>query len=309
MKLRVWLLTSTLLASSLAVAQPTGDTAEAGKRFSAGVALYNEADYRAALVEFQRAYETAPNPVVLYNIGQTQYQLQDYAKAFTTLTRFMKEAPADAEHRSEVEQTITLLQARIGKIEVSSDVVGAEITIDDELVGKTPMEQPVLVSVGRRKVRVTAAGRQNWERTIDVAAGDTVRQDITLPSLEAKSSGPVVAPEQDKPFPVTKVGWITTGVLAAGAITFGVLAYSANNKLDDLKDDYPVSKSKLSDQSDKVGLYSHIGDGLGIAAIAVGGATLIYMLTSDSGESPAQQHVSSTHVGIGPSGFVVVGTF
>ncbi|HEY4182965.1 MAG TPA: PEGA domain-containing protein [Kofleriaceae bacterium] len=308
MKLRVWLLTSTLLASSLAIAQPTGDTAEAGKRFSAGVALYNEADYRAALVEFTRAYEIAPNPVVLYNIGQTQYQLQDYAKAFTTLTRFIKEAPADAEHRSEVEQTIALLQARIGKIMVSTDVVGAEVTIDDELVGKTPMEQPVLVSVGRRKVRVTAASRQQWERTIDVAAGDTVRQDITLPSLEAKPV-PLVAPEKSSPFPVAKVGWISTGVLAAGGITFGVLAWSAKNKLDDLKNDYPVSKTKLSDQSDKVGLYSHIGDGLGIAAIAIGGATLIYMLTSDSGESSAQQHASSTHVGVGPSGFVVGGTF
>jgi tetratricopeptide (TPR) repeat protein len=146
------------LTTTLAHAQQ-GDVAEAGKRFNAGVTLYSEADYRAALVEFKRAYEIAPNPAVLYNIGQTQYQLQDYAAAYLSLTRYLAEAGADADHKEEVTKTLATLASRVGKINVMANVEGAEVRIDDELVGKTPLAAPVLVSVGRRKVEISMAGR------------------------------------------------------------------------------------------------------------------------------------------------------
>src|ERR1043165_5818761 len=76
---------------SVAHAEPASDSSvkEAGKHFQRGVTLYNEADYRAALVEFKRAYEIAPNSAVLYNIGQTYYQLQNYAAALVALGRYL----------------------------------------------------------------------------------------------------------------------------------------------------------------------------------------------------------------------------
>src|SRR3954469_14619078 len=86
--------------------QPGTSLKEAGKHFQRGVALYNEADYRAALVEFRRAYDIAPNAAVLYNIGQTYYQLQNYAAALTTLQHYLGEAGPTAPHRHEVEQTL-----------------------------------------------------------------------------------------------------------------------------------------------------------------------------------------------------------
>jgi uncharacterized membrane protein len=46
-------------------------TRDAGKHFQRGVSLYGEADYRAALIEFKRAYALAPNAAVLYHVGQT----------------------------------------------------------------------------------------------------------------------------------------------------------------------------------------------------------------------------------------------
>src|SRR6476619_3947094 len=131
-----------LALASPAGAQPTPSpsaVAEAGKHFQRGVTMYNEADYRAALVEFRRAYETAPNAAVLYNIGQTYYQLQNYAAALSTLERYLAESGPTAPHRQEVEQTIATLQARVGKVAITTNVPDCEITIDDELVGKTPL--------------------------------------------------------------------------------------------------------------------------------------------------------------------------
>src|SRR4051812_31637230 len=68
-------------------AQETAAQKEAGTHFQRAVQLYSEADYRAALVEFKRAYELAPHVTVLYNLGQTHYQLQNYAEALNTFER------------------------------------------------------------------------------------------------------------------------------------------------------------------------------------------------------------------------------
>src|SRR3954464_11843156 len=96
------------LASSARADTPPPPTAQqkSGKHFQRGVSLYTEADYRAALVEFRRAYEIAPNSAVLYNIGETYYQLQNYAAALSTLQRYLNESGTTAAHRRDVEQTI-----------------------------------------------------------------------------------------------------------------------------------------------------------------------------------------------------------
>src|SRR5205809_449884 len=107
-KARLVALAATLgiaLASAHASSQPAGGDAaaapakeptkeareEAGNRFRKGFELFKEADYQAALIEFRRAYELAPNYNVLYNIGQVYFQLQDYANALTWLERYMAE--------------------------------------------------------------------------------------------------------------------------------------------------------------------------------------------------------------------------
>ena len=228
---------------------------EAGKHFQRGVTLYNEADYRAALVEFRRAYEIAPNAAVLYNIGQTYYQLQNYAAALSTLDRYLTESGAIAPHRREVEQTIETLQARVGKVAVTTNVADCEVTIDDELVGKTPLSEPVLVSIGRRKVTVMREGRPPETRFVDVAAGDTVK--LTLSLGDATGAAPAVPPP--RPAGVTSeanglvtAGWITTGVLGAGAITVGVLAFLASRDLKDARDTFPASPADLNTKSSKV---------------------------------------------------------
>ena len=116
---------------------------EARKHFRRGVTLYGESDYRGALVEFKRAYELAPNAVVLYNIGETYYQLQNYAAALAMLERYLTEAPTSAPHRREVEQTLEVLRTRVGKVRITTNVPGCEITVDDELIGRTPLTNPI----------------------------------------------------------------------------------------------------------------------------------------------------------------------
>ena len=57
------------------------DTAEANRHFQLGVELYGEGKFEEALVEFERAYEIAPHPLVLYNLAGTNRELSHYEDA------------------------------------------------------------------------------------------------------------------------------------------------------------------------------------------------------------------------------------
>src|SRR4051812_11192477 len=104
--------------STFAQAPSEASQKEANTHFQRAVQLYSEADYRAALVEFKRAYEIAPHVAVLYNIGQAHYQLQNYAEALSSFERFVAEG--GTAHKAEVDQAISVLQTRVGKVDIST---------------------------------------------------------------------------------------------------------------------------------------------------------------------------------------------
>jgi tetratricopeptide (TPR) repeat protein len=278
--------------------------AEAGKHFQRGVALYNEADYRAALVEFRRAYDIAPNAAVLYNIGQTYYQLQNYAAALSTFNRYLTEAGAAASHRQDVEQTLDTLKARVGRVEVTANAPDCEIAIDDEPVGKTPLGEPVLVSIGRRKVSALCPRHPLETRFVDVAAGDTAQVSLALDPLTGSTPVTAATKSAGSSSDGTRLitaGWITTGVLGAGAVTTGVLAYLASRDLKNARNTYPVSHDDLASKSSRVNKLSIAGDILGAAAVIAGGITLTVTLTRSSSHE--------MHVAVAPNGIQLAGTF
>ncbi len=294
---------------SVAHAQASAPAAtEAGKHFQRGVTMYNEADYRAALVEFRRAYEITPNAAVLYNIGQTYYQLQNYAAALVALGRYLTEAGPTAPHRREVEQTIDTLQTRVGKVAISTSSPGADITVDDELVGKTPLDEPVLVSIGRRKITALRAGRVTETRFVDVAAGDTVTVSLTADARTPTGPTPELPGPQGPSQGMITTGWVVTGIAGAAAVGLGGYAWLASRDLSNARNGAPVSSDAvaakhddLASKSSKVSTFSHIADVAGAVAVIAGGVTVYLSL------SRSKEH--ETHVAITPNGIQLAGTF
>jgi hypothetical protein len=174
--------------ASMASAQDDVMTQDAAKHFELGVSLYGEADYRAALVEFERAYALAPNATVSYNIAEAQYQLQDYASALATFERYLAQTSPGDPRRGEVEQTLGVLHQRVGRLNVETDPEGADVAVDDQPVGRTPFDQPLVVSVGHRKVTASMAGRPTITRFVDVATQDTVPVRISIPALASEGA-------------------------------------------------------------------------------------------------------------------------
>jgi hypothetical protein len=297
-----------VLGGSAAHAQSAA-TKEASKHFQRGVTLYGEADYRAALVEFRKAYEIAPNATVLYNIGQTYYQLQNYAAALTTLERYLSEAGASASHRNDVEQTLDILQSRVGRVTVSANVSPCEISVDDEHVARTPLREPVLVSIGRRKITAACEGRPAENKFVDIAAGESAPVQFSFAETStAITSSRTPADSDAKPANWAARMWVVTGVLGAGALVSGALAFKASRDLKSAREENPVlpenqaaKADDLSRKSSAVTRWSLIADVAGIATLVSGAVALKFTLS----KSDSQEVVLS----VMPNGIQIAGSF
>ena len=293
-----------VMAPATAVAQPDGSVREADRHFQRGVALYVEADYRGALVEFERAYTLAPNGIVLFNVGETQYQLRDYAAALATFEHYLVEAPANDSHRTLAEANIKELRTRVGRLRIVTVPPGAEVSIDDKVVGQTPFEKSIVVGVGQVKVRVTMPGRPPVSRTVDVAAEDDVPVTIEMPEASpvARTESPVqlgisdhpqaIAPKDNSGWRVA--GWVTTGLLAGGAVAFGLLARNESNDLESARKGFPANATTLNDLANRTRRLSIVADSLAAGAVVIGAVTL-FSTISARGDSRSGQLV------LGPS--------
>jgi len=251
---------------------------EAGAHFSRGVELYNDGDFRGALVEFKRAYTIWPRANVLYDIGQTEFQLLDYAAALKTMERYLQETGANAAHRAEVENIVEVLRGRVGRVAVSADADGCDVTVDDQPAGTTPAS--VLVSVGPRKIAVTCGGGPPAVRHVEITAGEVTRVELrglrapaTLPALRAAMPAPA-APEQRR---MTRVGlalcWSVTALVGAATVATGASTLVQQSRLEQLKASFPVTSAELDRQAQLVLGLSIASDVLGAATLAMVGVS------------------------------------
>ncbi len=271
---------------------PNPATREAAQHFRRGVALYGEADYRAALVEFKRAYAIAPNPSVLFDIGQTCFQLQDYAAALGAFERYLADAGPNAVHRADAEGALEILRSRVGRLAITTSPAGCEVTVDDESIGRTPLAHPVVVSIGRRKVSAFLGGRMPVTRYIEVAAGDTVPVELALPEPNeprprlVEAPPPAPAPLAVAPSPRVErrggvglapviVAWVGTAVLAAGSATAGGLAIRASDDLKAARAVYPQTRADLDGKAARVSDMALAADILGAAAVVAGVTAIV----------------------------------
>jgi hypothetical protein len=222
---------------------PSASADEARAHFARGVTFYDEGDFSAALVEFRRAYVLAPAWQVLFNVGQSAFQMHDYAGALVTLRRFVDQGgeriPQD--RRALVDGEITDLASRVGHAVVSSNLAGSTVTVDDTVVGVTPLAEPLLVSVGIRKVAVMHDGAR-LEQEVSVAAGESVEVHLDYaetppvpPPAAAPPSTPTTFALPPPPGPSRVPVILAFGIGAAGAAAgavFGGLALHDKSRLD-----------------------------------------------------------------------------
>jgi tetratricopeptide (TPR) repeat protein len=85
------------------------DKRKAKRHYSTAQRLFDVGRFREALTFYQRAFDAAPLPGFLFNIGQCHRNLKQYAEAIFSFRRYLRLKPK-ARNRAEVETLVRELE-------------------------------------------------------------------------------------------------------------------------------------------------------------------------------------------------------
>jgi hypothetical protein len=183
------------------------------------------------------------------------------------------------------------------------------VLVDDDVVGTSPLTQPLLLNAGEHRLSVRKGGyRQRIVRKA-LAGRDDVTVTIDLEALPEEPRVVVVgAPRESSRTTWRWVTWSATGVLTVGAATALGLGAQAASDLHTLVQTKDVTKPELDSKAQTANGLLLAADILGGAAIAAGAAALYITIAPTSGDkAPAL----APHVGlaVAPGWVGVRGTY
>jgi hypothetical protein len=296
------------------------DVEEAKRRYQRGRELYEDNDLRAALVEIRRAYELAPNYKLLFDIGQICYQLPDYPCALRSFKQYLADGGENvpADRKAEVEKDLAKLEGRVATLKITTNRPGAEILVDDVVVGTTPLAQPVIVGAGKRKVVARIAGSEPVTKTLDVAGTDVIDVPLELTVAAQVDKPPPIGNDPPKPpvggdsggkRSVPVVPWVLTGAFAVGAGIAGGLALSASSDYRAKLDAFGTTRTELDEARDSMKNKAIATDVL-LGLTAASAVTSIILTATAGPKAPAKTGVlAPIDVVVGPTGVWINGRF
>lgn len=303
------LLCAALVSPGSAIAQPATPTSsedakkaaneEAATRYARGIELYKEENYKAALVEFKKAYELTNSYKVLYNIGQVCYQLQDYVCAVTSFDEYLARGGTEISEarRTEVNGELKKLRPRIAEVTIRTNVDGVDITIDDIPRGKTPLK-PVFLSAGSHRLSAIKEGKVPITQQFEVAGADKPVIKIDLVDLTGKQV--IVKERVGDTSKWTTLSYIGLGVGGALLIGGGVTGAMALSSASDLKNQRYVGEptDEAKSLQTRVKTLRLTSDILIAASVVTLGTTLALTLTRKT-ETPATTALTKPNIAVG----------
>jgi hypothetical protein len=141
-------------------------------------------------VQFQRAFELSRNPRVLFNIGVCEKSLQHYSRAIARWNQQLADGgdQVPPDEMQQVRDAIATLQPYVSTLEITANQPGATLSIDDQVIGETPMLGPIAVDVGKRVLKLTKQGFQDKVIELTITAGAPGRASFMLEPLVRKST-------------------------------------------------------------------------------------------------------------------------
>lgn len=212
------LLANAALAEEAVEAPPQEEdetVARARTHFERAVTLYRDGDLQPALVEFRASYRLNPLPQVLFNIAVTQRDLHLYNEAIETLHLYQTEAENEPEERrAQASELLEELLAIMANVRIECDQDGAELFVNGEQTGRTPIEEPLQLAAGQYDLELRLDGFTPWSESVEVHGGQQLELTVELEPLRR---------EWYRQWWV----WTIVGVVVAGT-TAGIVAGTAS---------------------------------------------------------------------------------
>jgi serine/threonine protein kinase len=314
-------LVASLLAASTAIVTPAAAarpapvshalSPRARTLYEEGRALYAKGDYAGALDRFGRAHDITPDPRLLWNMAACEHKLGHYVKMLRLVRDYLETGGnlLTDEDRREASKLLATVRAQVASLAVTTDPPGADVFIDDQPSGTTPLGDPILVNPGEHEVRLRKPGYQDLVRTESFASGQQLSWSLTLQPVPAapppKPAPPPPPPEAQGSSP-SHLPLIVGGaglVVAAAGGTLVVLSASRYSSLQ--------SGCAPSCDPSRWRTWQTL-EPLGWVLVGVGGAAaiggLVWQLSRPHGSTRSNEE-ASLYVGPAPNGAVLGGRF
>ncbi len=161
-----------MVVSNAAIAE---DREAAQRHFRAGVTLYHEQNFEAALVEFEASYSELASAAALQNIALCQTKLFRYVEAidtFETLRERFGESLTKKDADS-VQQALRNLSQLVGTLTLQVEPRTATVVVDGKRLSSEELARPIRLSSGPHRLEITAPNYMGVTQTIAVAGGES----------------------------------------------------------------------------------------------------------------------------------------
>jgi len=284
-----------------------GRVETARAHFVRGVELYRSGAYDAALAEFSRAYDSAPNYRILYNLAQIQAQRHDYVASLELFGRYLDDGRAEiSEPRAAaVLGEMAELERRIARLQVESNVDAARLFLNDSPATDLPRGEPLLVNAGIYRLRLEKPGYISAFRTETLTGGDELILTVDLVEQQVDDDVGPPARVDTAPLPLAPdrtaflASLAVTGTLTGAALTFGVLTHDANVELEQQRDDDSAPRGIVDATRERARTYGVLTNAFGVAAAAALGCTAYFYFSAPAQEAAAGPRLRAE---LGPHG-------
>jgi hypothetical protein len=154
----------------------------AKEAYEAATILVNNGDSAHAIAKYREAYEQSKDPRLLFDMAVCERDLHAYAAMQGLLSRYEREAGAELspDQKADVEAALAAIHDFVGTVSLTVSEAGADVSIDGEPVGTTPLAAPLVLDLGKHTLSVTKDGFDPVEHPIEISGGNETNAGITL---------------------------------------------------------------------------------------------------------------------------------
>jgi len=272
-----------LLASRVAWAGRTDDSDREAARVATkqASAAYNLGQYDEAASLYEEAYKHVPDPILLYDLGQSYRQANKLDKALTAYRSYLRTAPEDAPNRERVKQWVA-------ELEWTSDLQ-AKTAAMKATQKAAQKEEPSTPVVPAPVVPGPVVSAPVVPKPAEPAELQISHQQVPSPSTPSRPDLISQAPQTEEPHSSASwkkwAPWVGVGITAALGLATIVEGLSANSSFSDLQGSCGKTKTCTNSQVDGVRSKTTVTNvllGLTAASAAVTGVAFYFNYSGSS---------------------------
>lgn len=155
---------------------------QAREDYDAARVLFDHDDFTGAAIKYQSAYDHSKDVRLLWNIASCEQRLRHYARTRTVLERYLAEGDKTLteQDRKDADAILTAIAPYVSTVKVTVEPEGADVTLDNEVVGRAPLASPIYVELGKHEVGAKKDGFRPDSRAIAASGGDTIPVSLKL---------------------------------------------------------------------------------------------------------------------------------